>query len=197
MKALGMVRWAGLAATVGGMFMVFSDLLNLTIYVPGLGEAAHTGYQAVGSGVILLALTLLFVGMVGLFAGSPRADGPKVIEYGDAHARYVLAEFEPLRPEVTGTRNHARSAGEAGAARGHRAPVPRGARSLDGSAAPLPLDELPDLRSQPVSLADLGEDLHGPLELGHGLFLAARRVQQVRQVVAEGRLPVPVAEPGA
>ncbi len=121
MEALGMMRWAGLAATVGGMFMVFSDLLNLTIYVPGLGEAAHTGYQAVGSGVILLALTLLFVGIVGLFAGSPRANGPKVIEYGDAHARYVLAEFEPLRPEATGTRNHARSAGEAGAARDHRA----------------------------------------------------------------------------
>ena len=122
MKALGMMRWAGLAATVGGMFMVFSDLLNLTIYVPGLGEAAHTGYQAVGSGVILLALTLLFVGMVGLFAGSARADGPKVIEYGDAHARYVLAEFEPLRSEATGPRVRARSVGAA--ARGHRPPRP-------------------------------------------------------------------------
>ena len=125
MKALGIMRWAGLAATVGGMFMVFSDLLNLTVYVPGLGEAAHTGYQAVGSGVILLALTLLFVGVVGLFAGSPRAGGPRVIEYGDARARYVLAEFEPLRPEAAGTRSRARSAGEAGAAaRGHRASRP-------------------------------------------------------------------------
>ncbi len=125
MKALGMMRWAGLAATVGGMFMVLSDLLNLTIYVPGLGEAAHTGYQAVGSGVILLALTLLFVGIVGLFAGSARADGPRVIEYGDAKARYVLAEFELLRPEAAGPRARARSAGEAGAAAlGHRAPHP-------------------------------------------------------------------------
>ncbi|QIN83831.1 hypothetical protein GBA63_15195 [Rubrobacter tropicus] len=103
MKGLGTMRWAGLAAVVGGMFMTFSDLLNLTIYVPGLGEAAHTGYQAVGSGVILLALTLLFVGMVGLFAGA-RPGGPTVIEYGDARARYVLAEFEPLRPEAAGTR---------------------------------------------------------------------------------------------
>jgi hypothetical protein len=122
MKGLGMIRWAGLAAIVGGMFMMFSDLLNLTIYVPGLGEASHTGYQAVGSGVILLALTLLFVGMVGLFAGSARADGPKVIEYGDAHARYVLAEFEPLRLEAAGTRTRARVAGEV--ARGHRASPP-------------------------------------------------------------------------
>lgn len=121
MRSLGMMRWAGLAAVAGGMFMTFSDLLNLTIYVPGLGEAAHTGYQAVGSGVILLALTLLFVGVVGLFAGSSRADGPKVIEYGDARARYVLAGFEPLRPEAAGTRPRARVAvkGRA-AARGHR-----------------------------------------------------------------------------
>lgn len=102
MKGLGMMRWAGLAATAGGMFMTFSDLLNLTIYVPGLGEASHTGYQAVGSGVILLALTLLFVGMVGLFAGSSRTDGPKVIEYGDARARYVLAEPDENRAESPG-----------------------------------------------------------------------------------------------
>ncbi len=109
MKGLGMMRWAGLAAVVGGMFMTFSDLLNLTIYVPGLGEAAHTGYQAVGSGVILLALTLLFVGMVGLFAGSARTDGPKVIEYGDAHARYVLAEPEEPHPARTTQRNASRT----------------------------------------------------------------------------------------
>jgi hypothetical protein len=122
MKSLGMMRWAGLAAAVGGMFMTFSDLLNLTIYVPGLGEAAHTGYQAVGSGVILLALTLLFVGIVGLFAGSAHTDGPKVIEYGDARARYVLAEFEPLRPEALGARTRASFAVKGGAtARGHRA----------------------------------------------------------------------------
>jgi hypothetical protein len=121
MKGLGMMRWAGLAATVSGMFMVFSDLLNLTIYVPGLGEASHTGYQAVGSGVILLALTLLFVGMVGLFAGSARPDGPKVIEYGDARARYVLAGFEPLRREASGAPIRTRSAAKDGAtARDHR-----------------------------------------------------------------------------
>jgi hypothetical protein len=121
MKGVGMMRWAGLAAVAGGMFMTFSDLLNLTIYVPGLGEAAHTGYQAVGSGVILLALTLLLVGVVGLFAGVPSAGGPKVIEYGDAKARYVLAEFEPLRPEAVGMRTRARFAAKSGAkGRGHR-----------------------------------------------------------------------------
>ena len=94
MKISAFVRWVGPAAIAGGVLMVFSDLLNLTIYVPGLGEAAHTGYQAVGSGVILFALTLLLVGMVGLYARSGPADGARVIEYGDGHARYVLAEFE-------------------------------------------------------------------------------------------------------
>ena len=123
MNGLGIMRWAGLAAVLGGMFMTFSDLLNLTIYIPGLGEATHTGYQAVGSGVILLALTLLFVGMVGLFAGSARTKGPTVIEHGDAKTRYVLAGFDPLRPEPAGHRSHApiRGTSRAARTRAHRA----------------------------------------------------------------------------
>ena len=93
MKVSAAMGWAGPAAIVSAVFMIFSDLLNLTIYVPGLGEAAHTGYQAVGSGVILLGLMLLLVGMVGLFVRSAPAAGPRVIEYGDARFRYVLVEF--------------------------------------------------------------------------------------------------------
>lgn len=118
MKGLWMMRWAGLAAVVGGMFMTFSDLLNLTIRVPGLEESAHTGYQAVGSGVILVALTLLFVGIVGLFAGASRPGGPEVIEYGDARARYVLVELEPLRPDP-GARTRAGTTDDT-RSRGHR-----------------------------------------------------------------------------
>jgi hypothetical protein len=68
--------------------------------------------------VILLALTLLLVGMVGLFAGSARADGPKVIEYGDANARYVLAESDENRAESSGL-DRTRAA-TAVAARRHR-----------------------------------------------------------------------------
>ena len=102
MKVAEIMKWAGPATIVSGVFMMFSDLLNLTIYVPGLGEAAHTGYQAVGSGVILFALTLLLVGMVGLYARSGPASGARVIEYGDAQARYVLTEFEePQSAETT------------------------------------------------------------------------------------------------
>jgi hypothetical protein len=93
MKISAAMKWAGPAAIVSAVFMIFSDLLNLTIYVPGLGEAAHTGYQAVGSGVILLGLMLLLVGMVGLYVRSAPPAGPRVIEYGDARFRYVLMEL--------------------------------------------------------------------------------------------------------
>jgi hypothetical protein len=48
--------------------------------------------------VILFALTLLVIGMVGLYATQPGSGGPRVIEYGDGHARYVLAESEELHP---------------------------------------------------------------------------------------------------
>jgi hypothetical protein len=115
MKVSAAMGWAGPAAIVSAVFMIFSDLLNLTIYVPGLGEAAHTGYQAVGSGVILLGLMLLLVGMVGLYARSAPAAGPKVIEYGDARFRYVLVEFtdDEEHPaelvEEAGSAAHARS----------------------------------------------------------------------------------------
>jgi hypothetical protein len=82
MKISTLIRWGGPVAIVSGVFTMFSDLLGLTIYVPGLGEAANTGYQAVGAGVILFALTLLVVGMVGLYASQPKPGGPRVLEIG-------------------------------------------------------------------------------------------------------------------
>jgi hypothetical protein len=50
------------------------------------------GYHAVGSGLFLFVLTLLLVGMIGLYAGRGDSSDAKVIEYGDHHARYVLVE---------------------------------------------------------------------------------------------------------
>ena len=97
MKLSTIVRWGSPVAIVGGVFTMFSDLLGLTIYVPGLGEAANTGYQAVGAGVILIALMLLIVGMAGLYAGQPKPGDPRVIEIG-----YPVPEAhkETLRPAV-------------------------------------------------------------------------------------------------
>jgi hypothetical protein len=115
MKISAVMRWVGPAAIVGGVFMMFSDLLNLTIYVPGLGEATHTGYQAVGSGVILFALTLMLVGMVGLYARQPSSTGARVIESGTGYPRY---DDPALTQEDVEERQH--PAGRDGRARRER-----------------------------------------------------------------------------
>ena len=129
MKASTAIRWGGPAAIAGGLFMAFSDLLNLTIYVPGLGEAAHTGYEAVGLGVILMAMTLLLVGLLGLYAARPVPGAARVIEYGDAKARYVLVEEhdEPARVHTGVRRPSPTRVGEGPALRspGGRGPAPR------------------------------------------------------------------------
>ena len=126
-KVSAVMRWVGPAAIVGGVFMMFSDLLNLTIYVPGLGKAAHTGYQAVGSGVILFALTLLLVGMVGLYVRQPSSTGARVIESGTGYPRHdvpaltgegVEERQHPAGRDVARARNG--RAGNGSTSRGHR-----------------------------------------------------------------------------
>lgn len=84
MKIPVLMRWVGPAAIAGGVFMVLSDLSGLPIVIPYLSTAAPTGFDAVGSGLILCALTLLLVGMVGLYARRPAAGAARVIEYGEA-----------------------------------------------------------------------------------------------------------------
>jgi hypothetical protein len=101
MKLSTLMRWVGPAAIGGGVFMVFSELAGLPIHIPYLSQDAPTGYAAVGSGLVLLALVLLLVGMLGLYAG--RRPGPRVgrvIEYGDARGRYVLIEEEDLARSI-------------------------------------------------------------------------------------------------
>jgi hypothetical protein len=116
MRLSTVIRWAGPVAIVSGVFTMFSDLLGLTIYVPGLGEAANTGYQAVGAGVILIALTLLVVGMVGLYAGQPRPGGPRVLEIG-----YPLPEDAESTRERAGAEKPLRYAAEHAVLRSSRA----------------------------------------------------------------------------
>lgn len=88
-KISTMMMWVGPAAILGAAFYVVSDQLGLVTHFPGLGDDA-SGYHAVGSGLFLLIFTLLLVGMFGLYARRSDPDGPTVIEYGDASARYVL-----------------------------------------------------------------------------------------------------------
>jgi hypothetical protein len=55
--------------------------------VPYLSREAPTGYDAVGSGLILFAMVLLLVGMLGLYAGRAESGGPRVLESGAGHPR--------------------------------------------------------------------------------------------------------------
>jgi hypothetical protein len=105
MKISGLMRWVGPAAIAGGVFMVLSDLSGLPITIPYLSTASPTGFDAVGSGLILAALTLLLVGMVGLYAGRPTPGAARVIEYGEAYQvsaeRFEQAVPEEASPEPT------------------------------------------------------------------------------------------------
>jgi hypothetical protein len=85
MKVSALMRWVGPAAIAGGVFLVLSDLSGLPITIPYVSPASPSGYDAVGSGVILIALTLLLVGMAGLYARRPAPGAARVIEYGDAY----------------------------------------------------------------------------------------------------------------
>ena len=87
MKISTLIRWAGPAAIAGGVFMVFSELSSLPVHVPYLSREAPTGYDAVGSGLILFALVLLLVGMLGLYAGRAESGGPRVLESGAGYPR--------------------------------------------------------------------------------------------------------------
>jgi hypothetical protein len=93
MKVSALMRWVGPAAIAGGVFLVLSDLSGLPITIPYLSATSPSGFDAVGSGLILVALTLLLVGMAGLYAKGPAPDRPRVIEYGEALERDV-----PLEP---------------------------------------------------------------------------------------------------
>jgi hypothetical protein len=87
MKLKTLMRWTGPAAIGTGVFMVFSGLSGLPFHVPYLSQNDPTGYQVVGSGLILFALTLLLVGMLGLYASQAGSTGARVIESGAGYHR--------------------------------------------------------------------------------------------------------------
>jgi hypothetical protein len=98
MKVSALMRWVGPAAIAGGVFLVFSDLSGLPITIPYLSTTSPSGFDAVGSGLILVALTLLLVGMAGLYAKGPAPDRARVIEYGEA-----LEKDVPRQPIIKET----------------------------------------------------------------------------------------------
>ena len=92
MKVSEVMRWVGPAAIAGGVFLVLSDLAGLPITIPYLSMSSPSGFDAVGSGLILVALTLLLVGMVGLYVKGSAPDRARVIEYGEAFEEDVSEE---------------------------------------------------------------------------------------------------------
>jgi hypothetical protein len=92
MKVSALMRWVGPAAIAGGVILVLSDLSGLPITIPYLSTTSPSGFDAVGSGLILVALTLLLIGMAGLYAKSPAPDRARVIEYGGAFEEEVPRE---------------------------------------------------------------------------------------------------------
>ena len=101
MKISALMRWVGPAAIAGGVFLVLSDLSGLPITIPYVSPASPSGYDPVGSGVILIALTLLLVGMVGLYARRPAPGAARVIEYGGA-TQAEVGHPEVIVPEAVG-----------------------------------------------------------------------------------------------
>jgi hypothetical protein len=139
MKLKALMRWTGPAAIGAGVFMVFSGLSGLPIHVPYLSQNDPNGYQVLGSGLILFALTLLLVGMLGLYASQTDPASPNVIESGAGYPRNE--GWEPLEEDAypeeprqlvaaSGIRRTVTHQGKgrrpygytAGAQRGHRAP---------------------------------------------------------------------------
>jgi hypothetical protein len=137
MKLKAMMRWVGPAAIAGAAFMVLSDQVGLVVHLPEMGNDS-LGYHAVGSGLFLLVFTLLLVGMFGLYARLPEPGAAKVIEYGDARARYVLVqepEEEPASSDQAETPAPARRGAEPSAeADGSTARRRESVRGLKGTA---------------------------------------------------------------
>jgi hypothetical protein len=78
MSSSGVIRWSGLAAMAAGVLLLVAELLEL---LTGFGdetfsELALTGLFTFQQALYLLGLTLLSVGLVGLYARQLEAAGP-------------------------------------------------------------------------------------------------------------------------
>lgn len=128
-KVRAIMKWVGPAAIVGAMFTVLSDQVGLVVHLPEMGNDSM-GYHAVGSGLFLLIFTLLLVGMFGLYARRPEPGAARVLEYGDAHARYVLVVDEQEETSAGTPAPMRRATDGVGAPDRRHAPV-RGRRALE------------------------------------------------------------------
>jgi len=77
MSSSDLIRWSGLAAMVAAALLVVGDLLNLTVlFSPEpFSEEAQTGSYIFRQALFLLGVTLLLLGLVGLYVRQSLAAG--------------------------------------------------------------------------------------------------------------------------
>jgi hypothetical protein len=77
MSSSDLIRWSGLAAMVAAASLVVGDLLNLTVlFSPeSFSEEAQTGSYIFRQALFLLGVTLLLLGLVGLYVRQSQAAG--------------------------------------------------------------------------------------------------------------------------
>jgi hypothetical protein len=143
MKLKTLMRWVGPAAIGAG---VFSGLSGLPFHVPYLSQNDPTGYQVVGSGLILLALTLLLVGMLGLYASQAGSTGARVIESGAGYPRHERSKLVEEDPGWLGRLHSPSDSGVAHAR--HRGPESQGSATSQA--------ETPRFACRPVGVGKKG-----------------------------------------
>jgi hypothetical protein len=76
MSSSNLFKWSGLAALVGGLLLVVSDVLN-AIFFPGEqgGDVMTTGSWLFVQYLVLVALVLITLGLVGLYARQAKQAG--------------------------------------------------------------------------------------------------------------------------
>jgi hypothetical protein len=77
MSSSNLIRWSGLAAMLAGVLLLVAALLDLVVIGPGepVSLRVTTGVYTFQSAVNLLAVVLLLIGLVGLYARQSEAAG--------------------------------------------------------------------------------------------------------------------------
>lgn len=75
MNSSDLTRWSGLAAFLGAVLLLISDLLSFTVLTGNLNEIATTNAYLADGGMRLLGGILLLLGLVGLYARQAEESG--------------------------------------------------------------------------------------------------------------------------
>ena len=99
MKLSTIFRWIGPATIAYGMFLVISDMSGMPMLLLDPEEVVPTGSSVMGSGLILWALTMLLVGMIGLYVRLTESDAAHSAAEREARWREWELDDEELFEE--------------------------------------------------------------------------------------------------